>query len=106
MAGKMTGKEDAYPILFDDQKTRKRCEQHIESTKRRTARLRRRLEKLPLRQAHHRRRHRWLERVRRRFWLSRRRCCNPASLGAGGWTECPSARTNLCGAFRGDAARG
>src|SRR6266852_9656384 len=99
MPGTMTGKRDADLALLDDQKTRKRCEQDIESTKRRTARLRRRLEKLPLRQAHYRRRHRGLERVRRGFWFSWCRRCNPASLSAGGGTERLSARTNLCGAF-------
>src|SRR6476661_3788339 len=84
MRGTMTGKGNTDPILYDDQKTRKRCEQDIESTKRRATGLRRRLEKLPLRQACHRRRHHRLERIRRRFWLSWCQCCNPASLGAGG----------------------
>ena len=85
---------------------RKRHDEDIEDTKRRTARLRRRLEKLPLRQDRHGRRHRRLERIRRRFWLSRRRRCDPASLGAGGRTERLSARAHLCGAFLGDPPRG
>src|SRR6478735_10164344 len=105
MRGTMTGKGNTDPILYDDQKTRKRCEEDIESTKRRATGLRRRLEKLPLRQACHRRRYHRLERIRRGFWLSWCQCCNPASLGAGGRTERFSARTNLCGAFRSDASR-
>src|SRR6476469_6353730 len=97
----MIGKKGSDPVLFDDEKMRKRCDEDIESTKRRTARLRRRLEKLPLRQGHHRTRHHGLERIRRGFRLSRRRCRDPAAFGAGGRTERLSARANLCRAFRG-----
>src|ERR1700681_2982261 len=37
-------------------------------------------------------------------WFSWCRCCNPASLGAGGGTERLSARANLCRTIRRDAA--
>src|SRR5216683_675018 len=85
-------------------KIKRKChDEDIENKKRRIAGLRRRLEKLSLRQDHHGRRRRRLERIRRRVWFSRRRCCDPASVSARGGTECLSARADLCGALRGDA---
>ena len=90
----------ANPLLLSVNENNSRAGNHdqiIQHQKRRNALLRRRLAQLSLRQDHDRRRHRRLERIRRRLWRARRHRGDRTAVGAGGRQERVPARADLRG---------